>query len=163
MTMESSLVFIKPGNKHLAIEIIEFLEDKLKCSGKFGRCRYIDIPHVPREIIEEHYKHILENKDIPEETKRATIRPFLEQGVILAVYAGENIAERIRNIVGETDPQKAGEDTIRGVFSFDSLKKASQEKRYLNNVIHASAPSLENREALAEIRLWSDFLYDSEF
>jgi len=153
MTMETSLVFIKPENKHLAIEIIEFLEEKLGCSGRFGRCRYIDIPRVSREIIEEHYSHL------SDEVKEATIHPFLEQGVILAVYAGENITERIRCIVGETDPQKSGKDTIRGRFGLDSFEKASRERRYLNNVIHASAPSLENREALAEIRLWSDFLF----
>jgi len=160
MAVEVSLVFIKPGNKKQAIEIIEFLEDRLRLSGNgsenycFGRSMYVDIPHVPRKIIEKHYAHI------PDEIKESVFKEFEDKGVLLAVYAGEGIIRKIREIVGDTDPLKAGRDTIRGVFSpeGESLEKALAQRRAVNNVIHSSAKSKKNREAEDEIRNWSHFL-----
>ena len=151
MALERSLVFIKPRNKIIAVDIFNFLDFRLGESTLFARTIPVDIPRVPRNIIERHYFHI------PQEVKEATIQPFLEQGVILAVYFGEGIADKTRRIIGPKDPLKAGKDTtVRGLFGSDSFDQAFAEKRYLNNVIHASANA---EEAEREIELWRDFLY----
>ncbi|MFO7891854.1 MAG: nucleoside-diphosphate kinase [bacterium] len=49
------------------------------------------------------------------------------------VIEGENAIERLRNIIGVTNPMEAEKDTIRGVFGIDETK----------NSIHAS-DSIEN-------------------
>lgn len=87
----------------------------------------------------------------------ATINAFLhsEEGIVLSVYSGENIIKRIRHVIRNTDPQKAEPETIRKVFSKDSLEQAFNERRYLNNVIHSSS---SREDAEREIRLWKDYL-----
>ena len=60
---------------------------------------------------------------------------------MILVWEGDNVVERVRKIVGKTDPFEAGHGTIRGDF-------AQQIGR---NLIHAS-DSPEN--ARNEINLW---------
>ncbi len=86
-----------------------------------------------------------------------TIKAFVEseRGIVLRVYEGKNIISRVRKAIGDKDPQKAEQGTIRQIFSDDSLKIAWQKKRYLNNVIHASS---DVEAAVRELKLWRDYL-----
>ena len=74
---------------------------------------------------------------------------------ILTVYSGNNIIYRVRRAVGETDPRKAKQGSVRQIFSGDSLEIAAREARYLNNVIHASS---NNEDAERELRLWREYI-----
>jgi nucleoside-diphosphate kinase len=62
-----------------------------------------------------------------------------------------NIVAKVRELIGATDPSKAGPDTIRGKYSDDSMDLAKQQQRLVHNLIHAS-DSDEN--AHKEIELW---------
>lgn len=73
-----------------------------------------------------------------------------DETVMLEV-SGENAIERMREIIGHTDPSTAAKGTIRGDFGEDSLAKATLEGRPLRNIIHASdADNAERELKLAE-------------
>lgn len=149
MKIEKSLVFIKPGNFEKIVEIFGRLDDLL--INSFTKTLPLHIYSVPRKLIEEHYKHI---RHI--ETYDVTINAFVNGDIIVCIYEGPDIVSRIRNAIGATDPVRADNGTIRKMFSNDSLEEAMEEKRYLNNVIHAS----ENpKSAKKEIELWGKY-YD---
>jgi nucleoside-diphosphate kinase len=91
---------------------------------------------VPRHIAEKHYG-IHKKKKFYE-----NLLEYITSGPVLAmVWEGDRVIERVRKIVGATDPFDARPGTIRGDF-------AQQIGR---NLIHAS-DSLEN--AKNEISLW---------
>jgi len=149
--IERCFVFIKPENDlGKAAEILGYLEDRLKTDGEFESTIPVHIKGVNREVIEKHYSHIM---GVPH--YQPTIGAFVNGDLIALVYTGENICERIRKIIGNTDPQKAEEGTVRKVFSRDSLENAKRYKRYLNNVVHASE---SGEEAEEEIGLWAGYL-----
>lgn len=71
--------------------------------------------------------------------------------VTAMIVEGEDAVRKVREIIGHTDPSKAGKDTVRGEFSTDSIAKANSEKRAVHNVVHASGST---EEAEREIELW---------
>ena len=149
MPLEKTLVFIKPGNFEQAVEIFSYLEDTVK---DFRRDIPLHILPVPDELIRKHYEHI-NGLSIYEPTIKAFTGS--KEGIVLAVYEGKDIIKRVREVIGDTDPKKAREGTIRNIFGRDSFAKACKERRYLNNVIHASA-NIE--EAEKEIEIWEDYI-----
>jgi len=76
------------------------------------------------------------------------LRQFLTKGMLIAmVLEGENAIERVRKIVGYTDPAKAEKGTIRGDLGVDYIAKSSMEKRKLENLVHAAdSPEAAKRE-----------------
>lgn len=144
---EKSLVFIKPGNEERVGEIFSYLENMLGDNFEMASSAIVD--GVPREKIEEHYAH-LAGLDCYE----PTVSAFVGKRIALRIYAGEDIIPRIREIVGNTDPQKAEPGTVRRVFSQDSLEDALRNHRYLNNVIHAS----DREGAEREMEIWAEYL-----
>jgi len=152
MALEKTLVFVKPGNGNLKkrFEILTCLDNLL---GKDDWAGYfpILINPVPEKIIRKHYENI-KGKSF----YGPTIRAYLDSdGILLKVYYGNNIISRIRNAVGHTDPKKSKPGTIRNMFGKDSFEQAYRERRYLNNVIHASA---NKKEAEKEINLWKEYI-----
>lgn len=155
MKIEKTLTLLKPGNFEKRFKIFNRLDDLLKedlFKEDFTRTVLVQVNPVPESIIRAHYQHISE---MP--IYEPTIQAFLEskEGIFLRVYNGKNIIERVRRANGYTDPQKAEKGTIRQVFSNDSLERAWEEVRYLNNIIHASS-SVE--EAVREIELWREYI-----
>ena len=65
--------------------------------------------------------------------------------VMALVYQGENAIQTIRTLGGNTNPEKADPDTVRGMFGRITTAGVFE------NVIHASATPLE---AEREIKLW---------
>lgn len=150
MKIEKTLTFTKPGNFGYCLEIFECLEDFL--GRDFDKTVPVHLSPVPEKLIREHYYNL---REMP--FYEGTIKAFLEseQGIVLRVYEGYNIINMVREAVGETDPQKAKQGSVRQIFSHDSLEIAFREKRYLNNVIHASS-SVE--DAQRELRLWEEYI-----
>ena len=148
--MEKSVVFAKPGHILVANLMFSYLE--LKLDGDFERIANppVFVHPIPREIIEEHYKHIRKYS-----TFNTTIEAYLREGLVLTAYRGPNIISRIREIVGNTDPANAGPETIRGKFGRGSLKIALETSSYLENAIHASGSVIESD---TEFRIWTPFL-----
>ena len=83
------------------------------------------------EVLREHYAHVADKPFYPEIEKFMRSRP-----VIMMALQGENVIQRVRDLLGPTDSRKAAKGTIRGDFGTEMMK----------NVVHAS-DSVENAQA----------------
>jgi nucleoside-diphosphate kinase len=82
-------------------------------------------------LLREHYAHVAMKPFYPEIENFMASRP-----VIMVALQGENIVQRVRDLLGPTDSRKAAKGTIRGDFGTEMMK----------NVVHAS-DSVENASA----------------
>mgnify|MGYP001418660337 CR=1 FL=1 len=140
MAVEQTLVLIKPDGliKSLTGNIITTLsETELKIVGS-------KIVQITRELAEEHYHHLKEEKFFGELIKYI-MGEFHTKRVMALVYHGENAVKKVRKIVGSTDPEKAEPISIRGKYG------RITSKGVFENVVHASE---NNKEAEREIKLW---------
>jgi nucleoside-diphosphate kinase len=83
--------------------------------------------------LREHYAHVANKPFYPEIEQFMSSRP-----VIMVALQGEDVVQRVRDLLGPTDSRKAAKGTIRGDFGTDMM----------TNVVHAS-DSVEN--GLAEL------------
>lgn len=83
------------------------------------------------EVLREHYAHVASKPFYPEIEQFMGSRP-----VIVMALQGDNIVQRVRDLLGPTDSRKAAKGTIRGDFGTDMMK----------NIVHAS-DSDENAQA----------------
>ena len=79
-------------------------------------------------LLREHYAHVASKPFYPEIEQFMSSRP-----VIMMALQGENIVQKVRDLLGPTDSRKAAKGTIRGDFGTEMMK----------NVVHAS-DSIEN-------------------
>ena len=142
---ERTLVLIKPDamEKQLAGNIIsELYSLNLKMIG-------LKLINVKRELAETHYNKLKEEKG--EKIFEGTIKHLMgelhgNENVVAIVYQGENAIQKIRDFIGETNPEKAKPNSIRGKYG-----RIIQDKDLFETVIHAS-DSKESAER--EISLW---------
>lgn len=74
-------------------------------------------------LLREHYAHVASKPFYPE------IEAFMSSSpVIMMALEGENIVQKVRDLLGPTDSRKAAKGTIRGDFGTEMMK----------NVVHAS-------------------------
>ena len=83
------------------------------------------------EVLREHYAHVASKPFYPEIEAFMSSRP-----VIAMALEGDNIVQKVRDLLGPTDSRKAAKGTIRGDFGTEMMK----------NVVHAS-DSDENAQA----------------
>lgn len=154
--IEKTLVFIKPQNEDIAYDVLDYLNELLiRDRVNFKEFDYVhEIRKVPEAIIAKHYEHI---REFDETIFKNTIEAYKNGTIFLTGYTGENIIHQVRKNIGDLDPLKSEPGTIRGKFSKDSRDAAYREKRYLNNVIHASA---NKEDADRELSLWLPYLAD---
>lgn len=81
-------------------------------------------------LLREHYAHVASKPFYPEIEAFMSSRP-----VVMVALQGENIVQRVRDLLGPTDSRKAPKGTIRGDFGTEMMK----------NVVHAS-DSVENAQ-----------------
>lgn len=149
---EKTLVLIKPDGlvKSLTGNIITTLsETKLKIVAA-------KIIKVRKEFAEQHYSNLKnslikkwgEEKGLKifESTLDYIQGKFHTDRVLALVYKGENAVDKVRELAGETNPEKASPISIRGKFG-----RIHSETQVFENVIHCS-DSVEN--ANREITLW---------
>jgi len=74
-------------------------------------------------LLREHYAHVANKPFYPEIETFMHSRP-----VIMMALRGDNIVQRVRDLLGPTDSRKAAKGTIRGDHGTDVMK----------NVVHAS-------------------------
>jgi nucleoside-diphosphate kinase len=79
-------------------------------------------------VLREHYAHVAHLPFYPEIETFMSSRP-----VIVMALQGENIVQKVRDLLGPTDSRKAPKGTIRGDYGSDMMV----------NVVHAS-DSVEN-------------------
>ena len=152
MEEQRTLVLIKPDGlqKSITGNIISGLsETKLKIVGA-------KVVKVTRDFARQHYSELGDNliKKFGEEKGKKVYENVLDyiQGkfhtdrVLALVYKGENAVKKVRDIAGETHPEKADSVTIRGKYG-----RIHSETGVFENVVHCS-DSPENAEK--EIKLW---------
>jgi len=83
------------------------------------------------EVLRQHYAHVADKPFYPEIEQFMSSRP-----VIALALEGDNIVQKVRDLLGPTDSRKAAKGTIRGDFGTEMMK----------NVCHAS-DSDENAKA----------------
>ena len=140
MKKQQTLVLIKPDGmaKFLTGNVITELADTgLILVGS-------KVVQVTRELAEEHYQHLREEKFF-DELISYIMGEFHVKRVLALVYHGDNAIEKIRRVVGSTDPEKAEPTSIRGKFG--RVTRAG----VFENVVHASE---NEKEAEREIKLW---------
>ncbi|MDR1891258.1 MAG: nucleoside-diphosphate kinase [Puniceicoccales bacterium] len=117
--MEKSLIILKPDcmQRKLAGQVISKLEN---VGLKPIACKIINLDD---NLLKEHYSHLTHLPFFPEIVEFMSSSP-----VMVIIFEGENAVERIRNILGPTDSQKAPAGTIRGDFGLDKMR----------NIAHAS-------------------------
>lgn len=140
MKTEQCLVLIKPDGmiKHLTGDIISKLsETGLEMVGS-------KMVEVTRELAEEHYQHLKEEKFFDELIEYIT-GEYHVKSVLALVYQGDDACKKIREASGATNPEEAHPTSIRGKYG------RITSKGVFENVVHAS----ENKEeGEREIKLW---------
>ncbi|HEY1107154.1 MAG TPA: nucleoside-diphosphate kinase [Opitutaceae bacterium] len=122
--MERTFIICKPDamEKRLVGTVLSRFEaagfDIVGC--KMGR--------LSPALLREHYAHVASKPFYPEIEGFMSSRP-----VVMVALQGENIVQRVRDLLGPTDSRKAAKGTIRGDFGTEMMK----------NVVHAS-DSVEN-------------------
>ena len=141
MSKETTLVLVKPDGlvKSLTGNIISRLsEAKLVIIGA-------KVVKVTKELAEEHYSHLKDEPFFPELIDYLMGKIHNTARVLALVYQGENAIQKIRDVVGATNPEEANPVTIRGAYGRITTSGVFE------NVVHASS-SLEDAEK--EIKLW---------
>ncbi len=143
MANQSCLILIKPDG------LIKSLTGNLITALSEARLRIIGakIVSVKKELAEQHYAELKDKKPlIFENTLKYIMGEFHTPRVLAMVYYGENAINKIREIVGKTNPEEADPVSIRGRYG-----RINSKTGVFENCIHAS-DSEENAER--EIKLW---------
>ena len=140
MKAQQTLVLIKPDGivKSLTGNIItELAHSDLIIVGS-------KIVQVTRELAEEHYQHLKEEKFFDELIKYV-MGEYHVKRILALVYEGKDVIKIVRQVVGSTNPEKAEPTSIRGKYG-----RITSEGVF-ENVVHASE---NDKEAEREIKLW---------
>ena len=117
--MQKTFVIFKPDcmEKHIVGTVLSRFEaagfDVVGCK----------MMRLTPDVLREHYAHVASKPFYPEIEQFMSSRP-----VIVMALQGENIVQRVRDLLGPTDSRKAAKGTIRGDFGTEMMK----------NVVHAS-------------------------
>ncbi|HOW82857.1 MAG TPA: nucleoside-diphosphate kinase [Spirochaetota bacterium] len=141
MAVQSTLILIKPDGlvKSLTGNILSRLsEAKLIITAA-------KVVRVSRELAEEHYSH-LKGKPFFEELIEYIMGEIHHSNRVVAfVYQGDDAITKIRDIVGDTNPEAANPVSIRGAYGRITTTGVFE------NVVHASSSP---EDAEKEIKLW---------
>lgn len=146
--MKSTFVMFKPDALERGLD--GQLLDAFKSRG-FQVLRSKQVV-VDEALILKHYAEVIQRVPIPDFADRIR-KAFVGQAVtILQLVNGkETVVADVRNLVGATDPAKADPATLRGRYGNDTMERSVNEKRMLNNLIHASD---SDEAARKELDLW---------
>ena len=117
--MEKTFIILKPDcmEKGLAGQVLQRFE-----SEGFSIVA-TKMVQLESSILREHYAHVADLPFFPE------IEEFMSScPVIMIALQGENVIQRVRDLLGPTDSSKAPKGIIRGDFGTDMMR----------NVVHAS-------------------------
>ncbi|MFA6039572.1 MAG: nucleoside-diphosphate kinase [Candidatus Peribacteraceae bacterium] len=126
--MQQTLILLKPDTmtkKLVGTVIARFEEAGFAIRG----CKMI---RLGKELLREHYAHIADKPFYPEVEKFMGSTP-----VIALVLEGEDIVQKVRDMLGVTDSRKAAPGTLRAAHGVDQMV----------NVAHASdSPETAEKE-----------------
>jgi nucleoside-diphosphate kinase len=127
--MQRTLIIFKPdcmAERHVGNVIDRFERADFTIVG----CK---MARLAPELLREHYAHVADRPFYPNLEAFMSSRP-----VLIMALEGENVVQRVRDLLGPTDSRKAAKGTIRGDFGADATI----------NVVHAS-----DSDANAQIEL----------
>ena len=139
--IQQTLVLIKPDGlvRSLTGNILTRLsETKLEIVAA-------KITRVSRKLAEAHYQHLKGKPFYDELIQYLQGELHDRQKVMALVYWGEDAISKVRELSGETNPEKASPTSIRGAFG------RIRSSGLFENVIHSSS---DEAEAQREIKLW---------
>ncbi len=116
---EITLILLKPDcvQKGNCGEVLKRLEAE---GFKF---RGMKMMQLEETLLREHYAHIADKPFFPD------VATFMSSSPVVAVAVeGDNVIQRVRDLLGPTDSAAAEKGTIRGDFGVDKMV----------NVVHAS-------------------------
>lgn len=122
--MEKSLVLIKPDamERGLTCTILSRLQSKgLKLVA-------LKMLHMDRSLAERHYAI---HRDKP--FFKDLVDYIISTPIVASVFEGEGAVERIRKIMGATDPSKAELGTIRKDFGLDIQRNSTHASDSVEN------------------------------
>ena len=141
MAVEQTLVLIKPDGliKSLTGNILSRLsETKFIIIGA-------KVVRVSEELARKHYEHLADKPFFNELVQYIMGEVHNTRRVMALIYQGENAIEKVREIVGDTNPEKANPVSIRGAYGRITTSGVFE------NVVHASSSP---EDAEKEIKLW---------
>ncbi len=144
-TRKTTLAVIKPEaiSRRLVGEILKRFEEK----GLL--VIYIRSLRVDERKAAQQYGSDLARRHGPE-VRTWAIRHIVGRQVILVLLEGNRAVRTARAIVGTSaDPEKCNTGTIRRDLSDDTLSRAVQEQRAVQNLVHAPRNSVEVRREMA--------------
>ncbi len=138
-------MFIKPNSLVYKDEILSILDN---ISSRYIIYDMIYTKELLELLYNEHKNKRFFNK---------LITYYLDKKICVILFNDKNkIFEKIKSIVWHKDPALAHSNTIRGMFSNDSLAIANKENRIINNVVHFQ----ENKNKMVyEINLFESYLH----
>jgi nucleoside-diphosphate kinase len=117
--MQKTLIILKPDcmqQRHAGNVLNRFEQAGFAIVG----CKMMQLTPA---ILREHYAHVADKPFYPE------IEAFMSsQPVIVLALQGDQVVQKVRDLLGPTDSRKAAKGTIRGDFGTEMMK----------NVVHAS-------------------------
>lgn len=124
--MEKSLVLIKPDamERGLATGILSRIE------GAGLKLVALRMLHMDRTLAERHYAI---HRDKP--FFKDLVDYIISTPIVAAVFAGEDAIERIRKLMGATDPAQAAEGTIRKEFGVDIQRNSTHASDSPENAV----------------------------
>jgi nucleoside-diphosphate kinase len=114
--MEKSLVLIKPDA--MQRELAGAILGRLQAEGL--KLLALKMVHMDKELAGRHYAVHREKPFFGDLVEYITSTP-----IVAAVFEGDNAIERIRRIMGATDPARAAPGTIRQEFGLDVQRNAT--------------------------------------
>jgi nucleoside-diphosphate kinase len=94
---------------------------------------------VTQEQIFAHYDDLFpRGAEIGVDVGAELRRIHVGRQVVIALGHGPCAPERLRALIGPTDPARAGPDTIRGRYGIDTLAAGQAQGRLIDNLIHSS-------------------------
>lgn len=128
------MILLKPDclTRHLAGAVLAMVEQHLSVL-------HVTTVFPTEEQIFTHYADMLPRsaelgRDVAAELRRI----YVGRPAAVALGHGPGAAVRLRALLGATDPAAAGPGTIRGRYAADSLARATDEGRLIDNLIHSS-------------------------
>jgi nucleoside-diphosphate kinase len=128
--MQRTLIIFKPdcmNQRHVGNVIDRFEQAGFTMVG----CKLM---RLTPELLREHYAHVADRPFYPNLETFMSSRSVLVMGL-----EGDNVVQRVRDLLGPTDSRKAAKGTIRGDFGTDVTV----------NVVHASDSEANGRIELA--------------
>jgi nucleoside-diphosphate kinase len=117
--MQKTLIIFKPDcmeQRHVGNVLNRFEQAGFAIVG----CKMMQLTPA---ILREHYAHVADKPFYPQ------IEAFMSsQPVIVMALQGDQVVQKVRDLLGPTDSRKAAKGTIRGDFGTEMMK----------NVVHAS-------------------------